>query len=1160
MTVCGTFLKCDEYASATMLLARHMVDISARLLLFGPLELRFENRVVALPTRKLLALLAYLALEGPTARSRLAELLWDAIDERARANLRGELYRLKKTALGRLLEDRGERLALNGVSSDIENFERAVARGDWTEALALRRGALLEGLEVQDAAEFETWLALARERWEERYDEVLAACAAGLERAGNADGALETHRRLLARDPLREDSHRAAMRLLVQRSEPAQALEHYRNFTAFLGREMGLEPSAAMQEFAHTLGVNGSRRGDPEPPTPTPSGLNAPPMVGRESVWAELERAPTGLSLIVAEAGEGKTRLASDFARAKGALLFVSHRELAAQVGFGGLIEGLRTRYEAGWRPRDLEPVWRAEAARLLPELAQTSKGSIEAEGTNEARFREGLARTLLSALEPGGTILLDDLQWADESTLRFLPYLVRRAERARVRVIGTTRPEGLAPGGWLERARRELEREGFSRRIQLAPLQTVDVLELVRGLSGSQGGRVFSERLYAATQGNAFYVLETLRALFERGELRADADGWHTPYDDETRDYNELQLPESVLESVRARFYRLEELPRRVAELLALSGRDLDPGTLERAAQGSGADVMNALEVLEQTGLVRGAASGYRLAHDLSRAALDVGLSTARRLTLHARLGEVLSDAPAEPGLATEVLRHAGAAGNWVMARDWAERAAREAITRYAHREVADLLAQALEAHARLGVDPEREVQLRLDREEALHWLGEHEAREQELRKLEPLIANAAGRDRLKHRRGRLAEARGQLEEAALAFGRCTLPEAKLALIRVLTHFARAETARATAQELFQSAAPEHAVQAALALAWMDQERGAHAEAEAWLERARPLAEHDPRLRLEVLRVRARHANITQRFEEAEALALQAQVLARGMGATEIEASCTNYLGLSFLLRGRYMEAAIAFERVAEYGERLDRPQFRISSAINLSWVSLLTADFERSLEFAVVAFDLASRINDRGGVIEALVGRGFLELYQNQVDQARERFEAAIEHLEADSPPHYLADANSGLGMYALRRGNTIEARDHFRLATSLKRAHPRMTPWMGDQAQLALCAWLEGDAPEALRLAEEALGAFHGAGLDFPQRVPWIHAQLLRQRGDLAEANASLERARDLLEEAVAAVPEARRQRYLESFLFNRDILAAVNGVWPDPPRLI
>ncbi len=1137
-----------------------MVDISARLLLFGPLELRFENRVVALPTRKLLALLAFLALEGPTARSRLAELLWDATDERARANLRGELYRLKKTALGSLLEDRGERLALNGVSSDIEGFERAVARGDWAGALAFRRGALLEGLELQDALEFETWLALARERWEERYDEVLAACAAGLERDGNADGALETHRRLLARDPLREDSHRAAMRLLVQRSEPALALEHYRDFTTFLGREMGLEPSAAMQEFARTLGVNGSQRADPEPPTSTPSGLNAPPLVGRESVWAELERAPTGLSLIVAEAGEGKTRLASDFARAKGACLFVPHRELAAQVGFGGLIEGLRSRFEAGWRPRDLEPVWRVEAARLLPELAQTLTGSIEAEGTNEARFREGLARTLLSALEPGGTILLDDLQWADESTLRFLPYLVRRAERARVRVIGTTRPEGLAPGGWLERAARELEREGLSRRVRLAPLGAADVLELVRGLSGSQGGRVFSERLHATTQGNAFYVLETLRALFERGELRADADGWHTPYDDDTRDYCELRLPESVLESVRARFYRLEELPRRLAELLALSGRDLDPGTLERASQGSSADVMNALEVLEQTGLVRGAASGYRLAHDLSRAALDEGLSTARRLTLHARLGEVLSNAPAEPGLAAEILRHAEAAGNWVMMRDWAERAAREAITRYAHREVTELLAKALEAHARLGHDPEREAQLRFEREEALHWLGEPESREQELRKLEPLLTDPTQRDRLEYRRGRLAEARGQLEEAARHFERCSLPEAKLALIRLLTHFARGETARATASELFQNAAPEHAVRAALALALMDQERGAHAEAQSWLERAQPLAERDPRARLEVLRVRARHANLTEHFEEAQTLALQAQALARTMGATEIEASCTNILGLSFLLRGRYAEAAVAFERVAEYSAHLDRPQLRISSAINLSWVCLLTADFERSLELATLAFDLASLINDRGGVIEALLGTGFLELHQNQPERARQRFEAVIEHLEPDSPPHYLADANSGLGMCALRRGNVSRARDHFRVATSLKRTHPRMTPWMGDQAQLALCSWLDGDTLEALRLSEEALGALQGSGLDFPQRVPWIHAQLLRQNGDVAGANLSFRRARNLLEEAVAAVPEARQQRYLEAFTFNRDILAALNGVWPDPPRLI
>lgn len=1140
-----------------------MVETPARMLLFGPPELLLGDRVVSLPTRKLLSLLAYLALEGPTPRVRLAELLWDATDERARANLRGELYRLKKTAFGAVLEQRTEWLGLYGVSSDVEDFERALAKGDWRGAHALRRGPLLEGFSLPESLEFEAWLGLARERLEERFNEVLAERAEQLERDTDADGALETHRSLLVRDPLREDSHRAVMRLLERRAEPAKALEHYRRYATFLFREMGLEPSTVMRDLAHALGHGTRGNAVASSDATTPPSLKAPPLVGREAVWAELERRPRGLVLLVAEAGAGKTRLATEFARTRPSMLILPHREMAAQVGFGGVIEGLRTRLEAGWRPVMLEPVWHSEASRLLPELKGDSPEP--AQDANPARFREAVARALLSALEPGGVIVLDDLHWADETTLQFLPYLVRRAASASVRVIGTTRPEGLQEGGWLDRAERELAREGLAFRFNPAPLSEPDVLALVRDLSGVEGGRVFSHRLHHATNGNPFYVLETLRALFERGELRADDQGWHTPFDQDTKDYRELHLPESVLESVRERFNRLEDAPRRAAELLALSNRDLSADTLVRALRFGEDTIVDSLETLEHTGLVTGGPNGHRLSHDLSRTALTDGLSSARRTMLHARLTEVFLTLPNEPGLSAEIAHHAEAAGNWAVACDRSERAATEARSRYAHRETADLLDRALLAQSRLGFDPEREFQLRLGREDALQWLGEHEARARELEYLEAIlvgsqITNPTWRDQITFRRGRLAEARGLLEEAAQHFERCPLPEAKLALIRLLGYFARGETARATALELFREAAPEYAVQAAITLAVMDQERGAHADAESWLDRVEPLAARDPRVRLEVLRVRARQANLTGRFEETIPLAIRAETLARELGVTEVEAVCVNSQGLSFLMRGRYAEAAAAFERVAEYGERIERPQHRVSSAINLSWVCLVTAEFTRGLEWAVLARDLAERIGDRGGAIESLLGWGMIEVFKNQPNAARNRFEAVLDLLDPHSPPHYRADANSGLGLCALSLGKIPEAIVRFREATSIKRAHPRMTPWMGDQAQLGLCLWLEGEGVTALQLLEEASASFLGSGLDFPQRVPWIHAQLLRQSGRIEAASVSLEQARVSLEQAAAAIPEAQRTRYHEAFIFNHDIRSACDGVWPDPPRLI
>jgi DNA-binding SARP family transcriptional activator/tetratricopeptide (TPR) repeat protein len=1140
-----------------------MVETSAQLLLFGPPELRLENRVVALPTRKLLALLAYLALEGPTTRSRLAELLWDRADERARANLRGELYRLKKTALR--LEDRGERLALTGISSDIEDFERHVAQGDWVGALMLHRGVLLEGFELPDALEFEAWLALTRERWEERFNEVLALSAGGLERDGNADEALATHRWLLSREPLREDSHRAVMRLLVQASEPAQALEHYRRFAAFLEREMGLEPSVAMQEFVRTLGAGGSQAGDLEPLVPaTPPSLNAPPLVGRESVWAKLERAPTGLALIVGEAGVGKTRLATDFARAKGSLLVVPHRELAAQVGFGGLIEGLRERFETGWRPRDLEPIWRTEAARLLPELADGEPGKLggapETEGADEARFREGLARTLLNTLQPGGAILMDDLQWADESTLRFLPYLVRRAARASVRVIGTTRPEGLEPGGWLGRAVRELEREGLNQRVQLAPLEEADVLKLVRGLSGTQGGTVFSERLHTATQGNAFYVLETLRALFERGELKADTDGWHTPYDEDTHDYNELRLPESVLESVRQRFYRLEELPRRVAELLALCGRDLDPATLELAAQGGSRDVVDALEVLERTGLVRGGPHGYRLAHDLSRAALDEGFSSARRVTLHARLCEVLSHAPSEPGLAAEVLRHAQAARNWSVVRDWAERAAHEAITRYAHREVAELFAQALEAHARLEPDTEREIQVRLEREEALYHLADREAQAHELERLRVLIVQHPGFEpELSFRAGRWSEVRGQFEEAARHYSSSTLQKSKLRLVYALEHLGTLKGALQVALEVFESPSePEDAFQAALLLAEITQERGLNAEAEGWLTQAEHLIQGQTVRRLRFVRVCARllyHAGSPERALE---FAITGERLGAETGSILDEAICANARAVTLQSLNRYGEAIPVLERVRAFAAQIEHTPLWAVSTGNLGLAHFQIGECAKALEVTLEVFDRGVQGGDRGGEATTTAQLVLIHAYRGDAQAAHGYLETALSVPDANFPLWQRASLLYCRSLVAALEERFEDAARFLREELTISRT---LGPnWVLSSALLGVCLLRSGKPDEALEHSSAAIKALPERGLELPpQQVPWAHAQILHAIGDDVGAQVALERALEILERS-SRLPGVQRESYLEAFAFNRDIRAAIEGIWPDPPRLI
>jgi DNA-binding SARP family transcriptional activator len=143
---------------------------ASELLLFGQPVLRMAGKNLEFPSRKLLALLTYLALQGSTSRAELASLLWDAAEDRARANLRGELYRIRDTPFALLLEESDGRLSLaKHVITDLALFESLVFRNDLRAALALRRGMLLEGFDVPEIPDFEDWLLLVREHWQEHY-------------------------------------------------------------------------------------------------------------------------------------------------------------------------------------------------------------------------------------------------------------------------------------------------------------------------------------------------------------------------------------------------------------------------------------------------------------------------------------------------------------------------------------------------------------------------------------------------------------------------------------------------------------------------------------------------------------------------------------------------------------------------------------------------------------------------------------------------------------------------------------------------------------------------------------------------------------------------------------------------------------------------------
>src|SRR5262245_36909786 len=202
--------------------------------------------VLALPTRKTQALLAFLA--GPAGqthpRGKLATLFWgDMEHKQARGNLRQALARLRRS-LGdpEILKFDGEEVGLDParVVSDVQRFEACAAEGTpeaLAEAARLYQGDFLAGLGLQEPP-FEEWLLAQRARLRELALEVLARLLAHHRHAGQLEAALQSALQLLTLDPLQEPVHRTLMRLYVQLGRRGAALRQYQVCTALFEREL----------------------------------------------------------------------------------------------------------------------------------------------------------------------------------------------------------------------------------------------------------------------------------------------------------------------------------------------------------------------------------------------------------------------------------------------------------------------------------------------------------------------------------------------------------------------------------------------------------------------------------------------------------------------------------------------------------------------------------------------------------------------------------------------------------------------------------------------------------------------------------------------------------------------------------------------------------
>ena len=684
--------------------------------LLGESRVAVDGDVIDLGrSARVLGLLGYLVVHAgaPQLRQHMAGLFWaDSTDAQARANLRRELHHLREllpVAEGLLVVD-GSTLTWRDdgpCRADVIEFtssERAAdaasAAGDDAgflvaaeQAVGAYGGPLLPGL-------YDDWVLAERERLHRACVSLLDRLVATLTARDEPAVAVGPARRRVQLEPLEEAGYTVLMRLQAHAGDRAAALRTFHACTSMLERELGVGPSDT------TLAVYEDLVARRPAPAPDRQPLHRlAPLVGRDEELAWLSscwRDPGALprvAVVAGEAGVGKTRLAAELADAlaRDGVRVARARCYAARgdLALGPVAAWLRApaiRAEAA----ELDPVWRTEVGRLVPELSiggDQARSAPLADRWQRHRFFDALGRAVTGEGHPT-LLVLDDLQWCDGDTLAWLEMLVHLQDDAPILVLATLRSEELPDHQELVEWRQRLQSRDRLDELELGALGEEEAVELAAAVTGRTLDEEARRRLITDTGGFPLLVVESLRED-GAGATRIDA-------------------------VLSGRFARLSREAEELVGLAAAAGRDV---TLELLADASGLDdaaLVGAVDELWRRRLLREhGTAGYDFAHDLLREAAYDRLTPPHRRLLHRRLAATLEHLHAgELEAVAAQLAHQHARGGQAEQAIGYHRVAAEAATDvFAHEEAVahDEAALRLLSDLAAGVDRDRrELELR--------------------------------------------------------------------------------------------------------------------------------------------------------------------------------------------------------------------------------------------------------------------------------------------------------------------------------------------------------------------------------------------------------------------------------------------------------------
>lgn len=781
--------------------------------------------------------------------------------------------------------------------------------------------------------------------------------------------------------------------------------------------------------------------------------------------------------------------------------------------------------------------------------MARAAKPEIQADSVERDSMFEQCTRFLctLAANHPL-LLIIDDLQWADSSSLSLLFHLSRRIDRAPILVIGCYRPDEVAlPRDGqrhpLEKVLAEIQRYYGDVTISLDWQDPTAAAELVNAYLDAAPNRFspeFRTALLRHTGANPLFMAELLEALVNRGDIAIDDTGaWR-----ESASLDWSILPARIEGVLEERIGRLDQDLRDTLNVASVEGERF---TAEIVARLRSVDERGlVLRLGEELGkkqhligsgtierIENRRVSRYSFLHKLLQQHLYDELDDVQRAYLHEDFGHALEELYRSrlDDVTVALAWHFDAAGLADKAAAYHWRAGQLASRRFAHAEAARHLTRALELTPQGESAPRYDILL--ERATVYDWMGEHAAEARDLHTLAELASRASEPTRLAEielRQAQLARLTGDYDQALVLVEQALTHAEKSSVLEAQAYnlYGRILIHRGTyieAAEILDLALlasednnrPDLCAQIEFDLGLTDYHQDQLDAAQAHFDHARTLFDQTSNRRgvIQCLRMTATVHHLTGQLTAALADMQEALALSRLSGWRHSEAFVLGNLGgLQFDL-GDYAAAHTSYQETCALCRELGDREGEAVALDTLGLIALHRQDAAAAQDLLARAQTIQVQIGDRRGLAYTLTHLGFALTATGDLPAATDAFQRALairDKMQPHSGP--AVDAIAGLAQVALAAGRHDEAY----------------------RGVIAALTWMETHDPNQV---------------EYPVQVCLICAEVAQALGRrFADTPALAQRALTLgyallMQRAAQIDDEALRQKYLGNVPFNREL---------------